>query len=156
MKPPFQNALACAAKIHCKACRNIVHGRQFRESVLISFPALEKADFDCPFGHPWIALDPGKKVPQEFQKLLRQIPPDPPVKTDAWRLVKSVAAQLLDLVGSSRPCTCKSKAVFRARMTAKLRYYIERYLPPAERLQEPCKPAFSQVQPSSPPQDRQT
>ena len=59
----FVETIHCTSRIHCKGCRNLVTGRDFRKK-LSEFYELPNndIDFECPFGIPW-----NKQEPQIFK-----------------------------------------------------------------------------------------
>jgi len=101
-------------------------------SILSVVLSLESADFVCPFGLSW-NVSPARIIPSsgiidQFNAMVRQIP-DQPSDSETIRFLRSIAAQLQDLLQSSRKCSCRSRSAFEARMLAKLQYYIDSYLP---------------------------
>lgn len=146
MKPRFKDVLSCEKRAHCRLCRSISGGRSFRDSILALFPELEGTDFECPEGLPWdqtvrikAISKTGYKSTENLLKSIAELPSE----NEAFFLLKSVTAQLQQLIRENRGGSCQDRAAYRRRLQEKQLYYIDRYGPPELKLQYPFKPSSS-------------
>ncbi len=59
MKVPFINTNHCKSRIHCRTCRDLTAGREWRRQRCERYdPPENKIDFDCPFGKRWNFVKP--------------------------------------------------------------------------------------------------
>ena len=132
----------CRSGVHCSACRQLDSGRWFRRHLARRFSDIDQVDFACPDGKPWLSesfyID---KPTADLLALINSLPET----DDKCRLLRSLAAQITDLMRSTG-CACRDKAAFLARMRSKLTYYWQLYGPSATNLQPSETPHASTLQ----------
>ena len=54
----FIKSIVCTSELHCKTCRSLEGGKEWREALSKNFKLPDdEIDFECPFNKPWGIID---------------------------------------------------------------------------------------------------
>src|SRR4051812_48110267 len=110
-KQPFTSTLHCTSKAHCKVCRNLVGGREWRRSISNNFSlpqvaeGTDPADFECPYGEVW-NKDPIAKRPMAQAKAQATPTPTPPCRGCAEKTERVRAERTAQTRSATGGCGC--------------------------------------------------